>query len=61
LNQEAYDFSGVKLVAGKFNEAELEAAVADVRLTKTIINSVIVQTENRNKVLIFASTLNARR
>jgi DNA repair protein RadD len=57
LNQEAYDFSAVKLVAGKFNEADLQAAVSDVRLTKTIIDSVIRQTENRNKVLIFASTL----
>ena len=57
LNQEAYDFSAVKLVAGKFNEADLQAAVSDVRLTKTIIDSVILQTESRNKVLIFASTL----
>jgi DNA repair protein RadD len=57
LNQESYDFSAVKLVGGKFNEADLNAAVADVRLTKTIIDSVIRQTESRNKVLIFASTL----
>ena len=57
LNQDAYDFSAVKLIGGKFNEADLNAAVADVRLTKTIIDSVIRQTESRNKVLIFASTL----
>ena len=57
LNQDAYDFSAVKLIGGKFNEADLTAAVADVRLTKTIIDSVIRQTESRNKVLIFASTL----
>lgn len=57
LNQDAYDFSCVKLVAGKFRESDLQAAVSDVRLTKTIIDSVILQTQNRNKVLIFASTL----
>jgi DNA repair protein RadD len=57
LNQEAYDFSGVKLVAGKFNEADLQAAVSNTRLTRTIIDSVVLQTESRNKVLIFASTL----
>src|SRR5450631_4384634 len=38
LNQDAYDFSAVKLIAGKFNEADLQAAVSDVRLTKTIID-----------------------
>jgi DNA repair protein RadD len=57
LNQDAYDFSAVKLIGGKFNEADLNAAVADVRLTQTIINSVVQQTQHRNKVLIFASTL----
>jgi len=57
LNQDAYDFSGVKLVAGKFRESDLQAAVADVRLTQTIIDSVVLQTQSLNKVLIFASTL----
>jgi len=57
LNQDAYDFSGVKLVAGKFRESDLQAAVSDVRLTQTIIDSVVLQTQSRNKVLIFASTL----
>jgi superfamily II DNA or RNA helicase len=37
LNQDAYDFSAVKMVAGKFNEADLQTAVSDVRLTKTIM------------------------
>ena len=57
LNQDAYDFSGVKLVAGKFREADLQAAVSDVRLTQKIIDNVVLQTQSRNKVLIFASTL----
>ncbi len=53
----AYDFSGVKKMAGKFNDKDLQAAVSDGRLTKSIIENVMLQTADKNKVLIFASTL----
>jgi DNA repair protein RadD len=52
-----YDFSGVKTIGGKYKEVDLQSAVADARLTKTIIADVIAQTAGRNKVLLFASTL----
>jgi len=57
ITQGAYDFSGVKVMAGKFNDKDLQAAVSDGRLTKSIIENVVEQTKDRNKVLIFASTL----
>lgn len=57
ITNDAYDFSGVKVMAGKFNDKDLQVAVSDGRLTKSIIENVMLQTADRNKVLIFASTL----
>lgn len=52
-----YDFSKVDTVAGKYRDSDLQSAVSDDRLTKSIIADVITKTARRNKVLIFASTL----
>lgn len=52
-----YDFSKIKPVSGKFRESDLQSAVYDTRLTKSIIADIVCKTENRNKVLVFASTL----
>jgi DNA repair protein RadD len=57
INQDAYDFNGVKKTAGKFKDSDLQESVSDVRLTQTIIDDIVLKSADRNKVLIFASTL----
>ena len=52
-----YDFSRVRMQAGHFRESDLDEATADERLTRRIIADVIEQTTDRNRVLLFASTV----
>ena len=56
-NNDFYDFSKIKMKMGKYQDKDLNEITHDERLTKTIVNDIIEQSINRNKVLIFASTL----
>ncbi|MBT5230184.1 MAG: DEAD/DEAH box helicase [Methylococcales bacterium] len=53
----SYDFSELTPNTGQYNTEELNKATSDHRLSKRIIKDVVTRTQNRNKVLVFASTL----
>ncbi len=55
--KESYDYSGLKMKMGKYQDCDLNKVALDERLTKSIIRNFVQKCETRNKCLIFASTL----
>jgi len=56
-NIDAYDFSKLEIKHGTYQEVDLNAVTHDERLTKSIVNDIIIKCQERSKVIMFASTL----
>jgi len=56
-HSKGYDFSGLSLKMGKYQDKDLNEITQNERLTKTIIRESIKLCEGRKKILIFSATL----